>query len=72
MLDCVELREIKEPCRWPSSEAGAYAELFRNLGAAIRDGAELAVKWDEATAVIEAIELAQESASKAVTVRVPK
>lgn len=57
---------------WRSSEAGAYAELFRNLGAAIRDGAELAVKWDEATGVIEMIELAQESASKAVTVKVPK
>lgn len=72
MLDGVELRETKEPCRWRSSEAGAYGKLYRNLGAAIRDGADLAVKWDEATAVIEMIELAQESASKAVTVRVPK
>ncbi|KAF8165194.1 hypothetical protein B0H34DRAFT_648131 [Crassisporium funariophilum] len=56
---------------WPSTEAGAYAELFRNLGAAIREGSELAVKWEEATSVIEMVELAHRSAKEGATVRVP-
>ncbi|KAG5341853.1 hypothetical protein C0989_007678 [Termitomyces sp. Mn162] len=57
--------------RWPSEDAGQYIELFKNLGAAIRHKAELAVKWEEATAVIEMIELAHKSAREGVTVRVP-
>ncbi|KDR83581.1 hypothetical protein GALMADRAFT_133012 [Galerina marginata CBS 339.88] len=57
--------------RWPSSDAGAYMELFKNLGAAIRDGSELAVKWEEATAVVELIELAHRSSRDGVTVPVP-
>lgn len=56
---------------WPSVEAGAYIELFRNLGDAIRKGADLSVKWDEATAVIEMIELAHKSAREGITVQVP-
>jgi predicted dehydrogenase len=56
---------------WPSVEAGAYIELFRNLGDAIREGADLSVKWDEATAVIEMIELAHKSAREGITVQVP-
>jgi hypothetical protein len=56
---------------WPSDEAGAYIELFRNLGDAIKKGADLSVKWDEATSVIEMIELAHESAREGITVRVP-
>jgi predicted dehydrogenase len=56
---------------WPTIEAGAYIELFRNLGDAIRKGADLSVKWDEATAVIEMIELAHESSRKGITVQVP-
>jgi len=56
---------------WPSVEAGAWIELFRNLGDAIRKGADLEVKWDEATAVIEMIELAHESSRKGITVQVP-
>ncbi|TFK76044.1 NAD(P)-binding protein [Pluteus cervinus] len=56
---------------WPSTQAGAYIELFKNLGAAIRDGAELAVKWKEATAVIELVELAKESSKTGRTVEVP-
>lgn len=55
---------------WPSIEAGAYIELFRNLGDAIGKGAELSVKWDEAAAVIEMIELAHESSRKGITVQV--
>jgi len=55
---------------WPSVEAGAYIELFRNLGDAIRKGADPSVKWDEATAVIEMIELAHESARERITVQV--
>ncbi|KAG6904690.1 hypothetical protein DXG01_007876 [Tephrocybe rancida] len=43
---------------WPSTEPGQYIELFKNLGASIRGSAEPAVKWEEATAVIEMIELA--------------
>jgi hypothetical protein len=46
--------------------------LFKNLGAAIRNGAELAVKWEEATAVVEIIELAHKSSREGVTVQVPK
>ncbi|TFK43385.1 hypothetical protein BDQ12DRAFT_674892 [Crucibulum laeve] len=57
---------------WPSEDAGAYADLFRNLGAAIREGAEPEVKWSEATAVIEMIELAYKSSKEGVTLDVPK
>jgi len=41
--------------------------LFKNLAAAIREGAEQAVKWTEATEVIEMIELAHKSAEQGVT-----
>jgi predicted dehydrogenase len=57
---------------WPSTDAGAYIELFRNLGSAIRHGAELAVKWEEATAVVEMIELAHRSSKEGITVKVPE
>ncbi|KAF8639661.1 hypothetical protein AX17_000925 [Amanita inopinata Kibby_2008] len=57
---------------WPSVNAGSYIELFKNLGAAIQEGAELAVKWDEATWVVEMIELAHRSSRSGVTVQVPK
>ncbi|KAG6855007.1 hypothetical protein C0991_005936 [Blastosporella zonata] len=53
---------------WPSTEPGQYIELFKNLGAAIRDGAEQIVKWEQATAVIEIVELAHQSAREGVTV----
>ncbi|KAJ7904388.1 hypothetical protein B0H14DRAFT_2662613 [Mycena olivaceomarginata] len=56
---------------WPS-EAGSYADLFRNLAAAIREGAELAIKWEEATAVIEMVELAHKSSKEGKTLVVPK
>ncbi|TFK29349.1 oxidoreductase [Coprinopsis marcescibilis] len=56
---------------WPTPDAGGYIELFQNLGAAIRAGAEPAVKWDEAQAVIEMIQLAHESSQKHATVAVP-
>ncbi|KAJ3517564.1 hypothetical protein NLJ89_g421 [Agrocybe chaxingu] len=55
---------------WPSRDPGAYVELFRNLGAAIREGAELAVKWEEATAVIEMVELAHKSSQEGMTIAV--
>lgn len=57
---------------WPSVDAGSYVELFKNLGACIRYGAEPAVKWEEATAVIELVELAHKSSREGVTVVVPK
>ncbi|KAJ7283781.1 hypothetical protein C8J57DRAFT_1171656 [Mycena rebaudengoi] len=56
---------------WPS-EAGSYAELFKNLAAAIREGAELAIKWEEATAVIEMVELAFQSSKEGKTIVVPQ
>ncbi|KAF9263540.1 NAD(P)-binding protein [Marasmius fiardii PR-910] len=58
--------------KWPSAEAGCYIELFKNLADAIRNGAELAVKWSEATAVIEMIELAHKSAKGGATIQVPQ
>lgn len=56
---------------WPSSAPGSYVELFKNLGAGIRNNADLAVKWEEATSVIEMVELAHRSSREEVTVSVP-
>ncbi|PFH52541.1 hypothetical protein AMATHDRAFT_139812 [Amanita thiersii Skay4041] len=56
---------------WPSVNAGNYIELFKNLGAAIKGKAEPAVKWEEATWVIEMIELAHRSCEEGMTLRVP-
>ncbi|TEB35586.1 oxidoreductase [Coprinellus micaceus] len=56
---------------WPAPDAGGYIQLFQNLGATIRAGAEPAVKWVDATAVIEIIELAHESSRKKATMPVP-
>ncbi|KJA30068.1 hypothetical protein HYPSUDRAFT_126238 [Hypholoma sublateritium FD-334 SS-4] len=55
---------------WPSADPGAYIDLFRNLGASIRGAESPSVKWEEATAVVEMIELAHRSASERVTVGV--
>jgi len=55
---------------WPSTDPGQYIELFKNLGAAIRNNAEQAVKWEEATDVIEMIELAHKSSRDGITVYV--
>ncbi|KAJ7638673.1 hypothetical protein FB45DRAFT_903512 [Roridomyces roridus] len=51
---------------WPS-EPGCYTELFKNLAAAIRDGADPAIKWQEATELIEMIEYAFKSAKEGKT-----
>jgi len=56
---------------WPSEDAGCYIELFRDLGEAIRKGKEPLVKWEEAIAVIEMIELSHRSANSGTTVVVP-
>ncbi|TFK55834.1 NAD(P)-binding protein [Heliocybe sulcata] len=56
---------------WPTEERGSYAGLYVNVADAIRNGAELAVKWEEATAVIEMIELAYLSQREERTVIVP-
>ncbi|KAJ3818622.1 hypothetical protein F5878DRAFT_728729 [Lentinula raphanica] len=53
---------------WPSEEPGCYANLYRNLAAAIRENAELKVKWEEATAVVEMIELAKKSVREGKTI----
>ncbi|KAJ3728977.1 hypothetical protein DFJ43DRAFT_1132954 [Lentinula guzmanii] len=55
---------------WPSEESGCYTDLYRNLAATIRENAELKVKWEEATAVIEMIELARKSAREGKTIDV--
>jgi predicted dehydrogenase len=55
---------------WPSTEAGCYIELFKNLAAVIRTGAEPLVKWEESTAVIEMIEIAHRSAKEGKTIAV--
>lgn len=58
---------------WPSKEPGSQINLFKDLAYAIRNpGAELAIKWEEATAVIEMIQLAHLSAKEGRTVDVPK
>ncbi|KAF5393952.1 hypothetical protein D9757_000146 [Collybiopsis confluens] len=56
---------------WPSKDPGCYADLFRNLADAIRNKGELKVKWEEATAVIEMIELSKKSAKEGKTLDVP-
>lgn len=54
--------------RWPSSDAGCYVELFRNLAGAIRNGDEMKVKWEEAVTVLEIIEAAHKSSKEERTV----
>ncbi|KAJ8086465.1 hypothetical protein AAF712_002105 [Marasmius tenuissimus] len=72
-LETIESDEVTvKKSKWPSAEAGQYIELFKNLADAIRTGAEQAVKWSEATAVIEMIELAHKSAKEGATLEVPK
>ncbi|KAJ7937184.1 hypothetical protein B0H13DRAFT_1944650 [Mycena leptocephala] len=71
-LECLEVNDVTmTKSIWPS-EPGCYANLFRNLAAAIREGAELAIKWEEAAAVIEMVELAHKSSKEGATVVVPK
>ncbi|KAF7355197.1 NAD binding rossmann fold [Mycena sanguinolenta] len=71
-VECLEADDATmTKSTWPS-EVGCYANLFRNLAAAIRDGAELAIKWEEATAVIELVELAHKSSKEGKTLAVPK
>ena len=57
-------------CSWPSNENGSYIKLYENLAASIRDGKELAVKWEEATSVIQLVELARQSAKEGKTLPV--
>lgn len=72
---CFSFRErlllLIQTCRVPNLHAGGYLELFQNLGASIRAGSELAVKWEEAVAVLEIIELAIESSKVKATMRLP-
>lgn len=51
------------------TEAGAYIELFKNVAGAIRKGEEQQVKWEEATEVIEMIQLAHESSRKGASIK---
>lgn len=59
-------------CSWPSTDRGTYVDLFKNLAKAIQEGEPLAVKWTEATAVVELIELAYLSSKEGRTVDVPE
>ncbi|KAH8113302.1 NAD-binding protein, partial [Phellopilus nigrolimitatus] len=54
--------------QWPALDRGAYIELFYNLADAIRADAELKVKWDEVTTVLEIIELAHQSSREGRTI----
>ena len=49
---------------WPSIDPGQQVNLFRNLAGAIRNGDELVVKWEEATSVIEMVNLAHRSSKE--------
>lgn len=55
---------------WPSNENGSYIKLYQNLAAGIREGTELAVRWEEATSVIQLVELAHQSAKEGKTLPV--
>lgn len=57
--------------RWPTTERGQYIKLFENVAAAISEGAEQLVKWEESAEVIELIELAYQSAREERTLPVP-
>ena len=57
--------------RWPSNEQGGYVNLFRNLAAVIKDGAEQDIKWEESVSVIEMVELAHQSSKERRTLEVP-
>ncbi|KAJ7047504.1 hypothetical protein C8F04DRAFT_1059091 [Mycena alexandri] len=71
-VECIEEDDVTmNKTIWPS-EPGCYADLFRNLAAAIREGAEQAIKWEEATAVIEMVELAHKSSKEGTTIVVPQ
>nr|GAT54013.1 NAD binding rossmann fold [Mycena chlorophos] len=70
-VECLEEDDLTmKKTIWPS-EPGRYADLFRNLAAAIRDGADLAIPWAEAASVIELVELAHKSAKEGATIVVP-
>jgi len=60
-----------EKSTWPSIEQGGYVNLFRNLAAVIRDGAEQDIKWEESVSVIEMVELAHQSSKERRTLEVP-
>ncbi|KIJ56753.1 hypothetical protein M422DRAFT_57398 [Sphaerobolus stellatus SS14] len=49
------------------SEKGTYPSLYRNVAAAIREGAPLDVKWEDAAMVIRIIELAKQSSAEGKT-----
>lgn len=54
-------------CSWPSEDAGAYVELFRDLAAVIRNGQQPKVKWEEAITVLQIVELAHKSSEEGRT-----
>ncbi|KAJ7499053.1 hypothetical protein FB451DRAFT_1204089 [Mycena latifolia] len=72
VVECIEADDVTmTKSTWPS-EPGSYANLFRNLAAVIREGAEPAIKWVQAEMVIEMVELAKKSSKEGATLIVPK
>ncbi|KLO10162.1 NAD-binding protein [Schizopora paradoxa] len=67
-IDTIDSNGIVKQQPWPTLEKGAYVELFRNLAAAIRTGAETAVNWEEVIAQLEIIELAHASSKEGRTI----
>lgn len=63
-------RWLTGTCSWSSDDNGSYIKLYENLAASIREGAELAVRWEEATSVIGLVELAHQSAKEGKTLPV--
>ncbi|KAF8529084.1 NAD(P)-binding protein [Hysterangium stoloniferum] len=53
------------------SEQGTYVSLYRNLAVAIRNDERPDVKWEEASTVIQLIELAKQSSMEGRTLEVP-
>lgn len=53
------------------SERGAYQELYKNLAGAIRNNAEMAVKWSQASMVMLIVDLAVQSSKEGRTIDVP-
>jgi len=70
-LQLIQGEGTVEKTTWPSTENGAYVELFRNLAGVIRNGEEQKVKWEEVITTLEIIELAHRSSKDGVTISLP-
>jgi hypothetical protein len=72
MLLCFWQTDIPPPfVNSIESEKGRYQDLYRNLFAVIRNGAEPAVKWEEAELTMLITELAIQSSKEGRTIPIP-